>query len=345
MADQAKQCFVISPIGEEGSPTREHADDVLDFIIRPAVESLGIKAVRSDRVTDAGRITDQMFKAILDYTFCVAVLTDSNPNVFYELAVAQMARKPVIILMQKGHELPFDIRDLRCVYYDLTPRSLHEQRYAREMVEHITSLESSGWRGTSPVDALGYELGAADYAAQLRFFDRSESWGTSDDWMALLNQTEKVFEIMGIDLSSWKSSILGKRGFERTVLEKAQGGCQVRFLVMDTENPALRELINDEIERDSFEQIVTRIKEMAQFFKELDDLHQNIGVRQMRRGCPHFQSARTDQHGICIPYMYSSRAGFSPLLQCSSEHALYGRLEQEFSSLWETNVPPAVFAV
>ena len=34
-----RRCFVISPIGPEGSPVREHADDVDDFIIKPALKS------------------------------------------------------------------------------------------------------------------------------------------------------------------------------------------------------------------------------------------------------------------------------------------------------------------
>ena len=32
-----KRCFVISPIGQPESEVREHADAVLDYIIRPAL--------------------------------------------------------------------------------------------------------------------------------------------------------------------------------------------------------------------------------------------------------------------------------------------------------------------
>ena len=85
----SKRCFVISPIGESGSPTREHADDVFEFIIKPAMDELGIQVYRADHSQQIGRITEQMFNSILEEDLCVAILTFFNPNVFYELAVAQ----------------------------------------------------------------------------------------------------------------------------------------------------------------------------------------------------------------------------------------------------------------
>ena len=42
MTAARKRCFVISPIGAEGSPTRQHADDVYDFIIKPALDACHI---------------------------------------------------------------------------------------------------------------------------------------------------------------------------------------------------------------------------------------------------------------------------------------------------------------
>jgi hypothetical protein len=86
-----KKCFVISPIGLPGSEVREQADDVLDYIIAPALKDLGIEAFRADKQMEPGLITDQMIAAILNYDLCIADLSGHNPNVFYELAIAQAA--------------------------------------------------------------------------------------------------------------------------------------------------------------------------------------------------------------------------------------------------------------
>lgn len=73
-----RKCFVISPIGAEGSEVREHADDVFDFIIRPAMDKCRIRAVRSDHLREPGKISDHMFSEILSDQLCVAVLTHSH---------------------------------------------------------------------------------------------------------------------------------------------------------------------------------------------------------------------------------------------------------------------------
>src|ERR1700694_5732788 len=109
--DKRRHCFIISPIGEEGSAVRAHADDVLEFIIKPALARCDVVAVRSDQMPESGTITEQMFREIVKSDVCVVLLTGFNPNVFYELAVAQAAARPVVILIEKGLTLPFDVKD------------------------------------------------------------------------------------------------------------------------------------------------------------------------------------------------------------------------------------------
>ncbi|MFM1816344.1 MAG: hypothetical protein RLZ98_3039, partial [Pseudomonadota bacterium] len=121
-ASATKICFVISPIGAEGSATRQHADTVLSCIIEPACEAGDnlqdtlYKCERGDHKTAPGKITDQIYEDILNADLIVAVLTDHNPNVYYELAIAQAAAKRVILLMEKGFDAPFDIKDHRIIY-------------------------------------------------------------------------------------------------------------------------------------------------------------------------------------------------------------------------------------
>jgi hypothetical protein len=143
---QSRNCFVISPIGQPDSSVRNHADDVYRFIIRPALERLGIRPERSDEISETGRITEQMFQRIFSADVCVVVLTGLNPNVFYELAVAQCAARPTVLLVEKGQSLPFDIKDLRTIEYQLQPIGpLVDGYYARLMEEQLQDLELRSW--------------------------------------------------------------------------------------------------------------------------------------------------------------------------------------------------------
>ena len=167
MSRGGRTCFVISPIGEEDSPERSHADKVFRRLIEPAMDQCGITPVRSDQVHEPGPISKQMLERILGDDLCIAVLTGHNPNVFYELAIAHAARRPVIILIQKGEELPFDIKDLRCVYYDFDPDSLSEKTYVKEIVAHVRAFEDAGWKGEGPFDIWTL----AHRGRQERFFE------------------------------------------------------------------------------------------------------------------------------------------------------------------------------
>ncbi len=154
-----KRCFVISPIGDEGSPVRKHADDVLNIIVRPAMTACGVEALRADKLYEPGRITDQMFREILNADFCIALLTGQNPNVFYEMAVAQSAGKPVIPLIaeEEKNQLPFDVLDIRCIYYDFEPQNVHEKKYEKQLIEYVHRLEHNKWQSESLLKRYGID--------------------------------------------------------------------------------------------------------------------------------------------------------------------------------------------
>ncbi|MCE1186565.1 MAG: toll/interleukin-1 receptor domain-containing protein [Rhodocyclales bacterium] len=142
----ARSCFVISPIGAEGSGYREHADEVFRHIITPALEQFGIRGVRSDHMLNPGKISEQMFEAIFGSDLCIVVLTYANPNVYYELAVAQAACRPVIMLIEKKQPLPFDIKDFRVLEYDLSITAYTEQTYIKRLAQMLEKLQLAGGR-------------------------------------------------------------------------------------------------------------------------------------------------------------------------------------------------------
>jgi hypothetical protein len=149
-----RRCFVISPIGEAQTSIREHADDVFNYIVKPATEAVGILASRGDHFKEPGKITEQTFNAIVESEVCIAILTGHNPNVFYELAFAQAACKPIVALVSTGDSIPFDIHDMRCIRYDLRPRSIVEGVFSKELQEHLRSLDRIEWRNPPPFGGM-----------------------------------------------------------------------------------------------------------------------------------------------------------------------------------------------
>jgi hypothetical protein len=156
-----KTCFVICPIGEPNTETRQRSDALLKHIITPAVQETGLFALRADNLASPGIITNQVIAHILEDKMVVADLTDHNANVFYELALRQAFRKPVVLLILKDQKLPFDVSGIRTIHYDLTLEGVAE---ARELVKRqVLTAMSDGYEVQSPVTM----------AAQLQELSRS----------------------------------------------------------------------------------------------------------------------------------------------------------------------------
>jgi DNA-binding transcriptional ArsR family regulator len=116
--ETSKTCFVIAPIGEDESIVRKNSDDVLKYIIKPIASNCGYKAIRADEVSKPGVITSQIIQHIIQDDLVIADLTDENPNVFYELAIRHFIKKPFIQITQSQGKLPFDIAQIRTIYFE-----------------------------------------------------------------------------------------------------------------------------------------------------------------------------------------------------------------------------------
>ena len=113
-----KNCFIISPIGEEASEIRKRADQVLKHILTPTAQACGYEPIRADKISEPGIITSQVIQHIVDDPLVIADLTGMNPNVFYELAIRHAIRKPLVQIVNKGEKIPFDVAGMRTIPVD-----------------------------------------------------------------------------------------------------------------------------------------------------------------------------------------------------------------------------------
>lgn len=112
-----KTCFVITPIGDDGTATRRAIDGLLDAVIIPTLRDLDLDVEVAHRIFKTGSISNQVVERLLEADLVVANLTELNPNVMYELAVRHAIRKPVVILADKATRLPFDVATERTIFF------------------------------------------------------------------------------------------------------------------------------------------------------------------------------------------------------------------------------------
>jgi hypothetical protein len=119
-------CFVMMPFGG-------WFDRYYQEVYVPAIKAAGFEPVRSDELFTTGSVVEQIWDQVGKSTVLFADLSDKNANVFYELGLAHAARKPVVLAAKNIDDVPFDLRHLRVIVYDV-----HEPRWSEKLGKNIT---------------------------------------------------------------------------------------------------------------------------------------------------------------------------------------------------------------
>jgi len=153
-ADFAKICFYISPIGDENSEDRPHADFLMEYIIKPAVAEFDLTVVRADQMGKAGMIGKQVIEHILKARLVIADLSFHNPNVFYELCLRHATRLPTVQVKRTVDTIPFDLNQYRTISietrdpYTLMPKI---QTYTAEVANQVRRALDDSESGDNPI--------------------------------------------------------------------------------------------------------------------------------------------------------------------------------------------------
>jgi hypothetical protein len=152
--DFAKICFYITPIGEENSEHRRHADFLMEYIIKPAVKEFGLTVVRADQMGKPGMIGKQVIEHILKARLVIADLSFHNPNVFYELCLRHTTRLPTVQVKRTLDAIPFDLNQYRTIPietrdpYSLVPKL---QTYTAEVATQVRRALQDSDSGDNPI--------------------------------------------------------------------------------------------------------------------------------------------------------------------------------------------------
>ena len=111
--EKTETCFVMMPFAEP-------LGGYYSSLYAPAIKKAGLTAVRADAdIFGTGKIMDQIWAGIKNARVLVAELTGKNPNVLYELGIAHALKKPVVLVSANEPDVPFDVRQIRVIYYDV----------------------------------------------------------------------------------------------------------------------------------------------------------------------------------------------------------------------------------
>lgn len=108
MAEEQRVGFIITPFAPEVGWLTE--------LVREVGAQAGVRFERADDIFAPGVIIDQILTALDSADVVVAVTTEKNANVFFELGYAWMRHNPILIA-EDAQDMPFDVASWRHLLY------------------------------------------------------------------------------------------------------------------------------------------------------------------------------------------------------------------------------------
>lgn len=132
-------CFVVMPF-------QAVFESEYEKVIKPAIESAGLLCVRGDEIYTRQAIVEDIWHSMKKARVVVAELSGRNPNVMYEIGLAHALGKPLVLLTRNEEDVPFDLRALRYVFYDLSEPDwgTHLRNRLNEIIKLILENPSLG---------------------------------------------------------------------------------------------------------------------------------------------------------------------------------------------------------
>lgn len=160
-------CFVLMPFG------RKMLRDDVEFdwdahykeVVAPAIQELEMQPIRADDIFGSQPLMDRVWRGIQEAEVVVADLTGRSPNVLYELGLAHVIGKRVILLTMNPDDIPTDLGQYVQVRYSSVGRDLI--RFVRDLKENLRAArrEPQGESGLYPLPGGGIEPVPANVVA------------------------------------------------------------------------------------------------------------------------------------------------------------------------------------
>lgn len=110
-----RKCFVIMPFSTTDARHDEEYWNIFFGIIKKIMEDKDYTCIRSE--VGPYEMLDAIIENFENSDIVIAVLTDFNSNVWYELGIRHTLKTGTIMLLQEGQKIPFDVSHFGIVFY------------------------------------------------------------------------------------------------------------------------------------------------------------------------------------------------------------------------------------
>lgn len=123
------EVFVVMPFSEPWS------DRVYEEMLVPGIEGVDFSPKRGDSIVRVGDLSTNVWQSITQAGVIVAEVSVPNPNVYYEIGLADALGKPIFLFKQKDVQLPADFSGIHYYEYDLNDLGEAKDRLSAELTK------------------------------------------------------------------------------------------------------------------------------------------------------------------------------------------------------------------
>lgn len=117
---QKGSCFILMPFGVKDGPGGAiDWDERYREVLEPAIKTIGMTPGRADDIYGTQSLIDRVWRGIQEAEVVVAELTGRSPNVMYEIGLAHLIGKRLVLLTMSADDVPADLaHSVQIVYSD-----------------------------------------------------------------------------------------------------------------------------------------------------------------------------------------------------------------------------------
>ena len=123
------EVFVVMPFSELWS------QDVYTKMLQPGITDAGFVESKGDLVVRVGDLSVNVWRSITQAGVIVADVSVPNPNVYYEIGLADALGKPVFLFKQETATLPADFGGVHYYTYDLSDLATGRKKLCDELTK------------------------------------------------------------------------------------------------------------------------------------------------------------------------------------------------------------------
>ncbi|WP_312686594.1 hypothetical protein [Brevundimonas nasdae] len=135
-------CGVIMPISTTVNFSEAHWERIQTLLHR-GIRLAGFQPTNVWVNDQRDRVSERIIGNIFTHEIVVADISDLNPNVMFELGLRLASKRPTVVVMNKGGQIPFDIRDFHVLQYPSDMNILDMEAFYLDLSETLINKHNS----------------------------------------------------------------------------------------------------------------------------------------------------------------------------------------------------------